>query len=109
MKIKYEKKGATIQYKELKPHIRKGIKEGGMYFLERIFGECYGHGYGCMGEDISFPLKKIKAFVELNDNGRRIRVSEYDELSNQKGEWVDQKTVNIRPQTLKHLRYRLCK
>jgi len=102
---------ATIQHSELKPHIKKGVKKEGMYFLEKILGECRGHGTcfaGGGGEDISFDLPKIKAIVNLNDNGRRIKIEESDDLYNQKGVEVDCKSVDIRPGTLKHLKFRLC-
>lgn len=109
MKYKYPYKTAKIQYRDLKPHIRKGIKDYGLYFLEKIFGICRGHGAGVGGEDISFDLPKIKRIIAITDNGRRLEIFEEDELYNQRGEWNDIEGVNIRPATLKHLKYRLCK
>ena len=109
--MKYNNKVGKIQYRNLKPSVRKGLREEGMYYLESIFGVCDGHGYGCGGEDISFGLKKIKAFIEFTDRDstNSLIVIEMDVLYNQKDEELGTNMVDIRPKTMKYIRSKLCK
>lgn len=109
--MNYTNKVSKIQYRNLKPSIRKGLREEGMYYLENIFGGCDGHGAGMGGEDISFELKKVKAFVEFTDRDstNSLTVVEMDMLYNQKGEYMNQVMVDIRPETLKFVRSKLCR
>lgn len=78
-----------IIFNELKPKIKQGILDKGLYYLENIFGECDGHGFGFGGEDINFTIKKGKQTYKvafnwnLNKSKYKLEVTESLELHDQ--------------------------
>ena len=105
-------KEIIIKRSRLEDGVKRGIINEGLYWLENIFGKSRGHGTCLCGqgsEDIQFDIGgRLNTTVWINDNGRRLKIGEYDDLENQRGEYYGDVQVDIRPETIKYLLRKLC-
>lgn len=96
----------------LKPKIKKELADLGtnLYFLESVFGECDGHGFGFGGEDIQFTLKdgKKKYFVNIFNNGKQLQIGEVIDIYDQNGVEIDREAKDISLDAAKIVVKKLC-